>query len=183
MWAAARDGGNLSVLDFGGSLGSSYFQNRNFMDGLQNVRWSVVEQPHFVEAGRQYIQDERLVFYSTIQECVAAEKPNVVLLSSVVQYLSDPYAVLHELIESDIEIILVDRTSFSNAKRSDVYKVQVTPASIYSSRYPIRYFDQNKFTNWFEKNDYQKIEEFTSLDKLDHMAEWKGFMFKKMSIS
>ncbi len=30
MWAAARNGGKLNVLDFGGALGSSYFQNRKF---------------------------------------------------------------------------------------------------------------------------------------------------------
>ena len=63
MWVAARNGGRLSVLDFGGSLGSSYFQNREFLAYLPNVRWSVIEQAHFVKAGRKHIQDERLVFY------------------------------------------------------------------------------------------------------------------------
>lgn len=179
MWAAAREGGRLSVLDFGGSLGSSYFQNRKFLEGLPSVRWSVVEQAHFVEVGRLHIQDERLVFYPTIAECVAVEKPNVVLLSSVLQYLEDPYAVLDELVRSGAEIILVDRTSFSIATRNDLIKVQITPKNIYSSRYPIRYFDRKKFIDWFDKKGFQKVEEFPSLDKLDSSASWKGFVFKK----
>ena len=31
MWAAASNGGKLNVLDFGGALGSSYYQNRKFL--------------------------------------------------------------------------------------------------------------------------------------------------------
>ncbi len=54
MWAAALDSGRLSVLDYGGSLGSSYFQNKKFLEDLQIVRWSVVEQAHFYEAGRAH---------------------------------------------------------------------------------------------------------------------------------
>src|SRR5712691_3342391 len=30
LWIATRSGGKLDVLDFGGSLGSTYFQNRAF---------------------------------------------------------------------------------------------------------------------------------------------------------
>src|SRR5215475_3829712 len=34
MWVAARNKGKLTVADFGGSLGSSYFQNKVFLEGL-----------------------------------------------------------------------------------------------------------------------------------------------------
>lgn len=43
MYAAAKSGGVLKVLDFGGSLGSSYFQNKKFLDGLKDVVWCIVE--------------------------------------------------------------------------------------------------------------------------------------------
>jgi len=32
MWVAARNGGKLNVLDFGGSLGSTYWQNKKFLN-------------------------------------------------------------------------------------------------------------------------------------------------------
>jgi putative methyltransferase (TIGR04325 family) len=38
-------------LDFGGSLGSSYFQNKKFLDALRLVEWNVVEQENFVATG------------------------------------------------------------------------------------------------------------------------------------
>jgi putative methyltransferase (TIGR04325 family) len=181
MWAAACNKGLLRVLDFGGSLGSSYFQNRKFLEGLQYLRWSIVEQTHFVEAGREHIQDKRLVFYPTIAECVAVEKPNVLLLSAVLQYLSDPYTVLDELLSSGVEIVLVDRASFSTESENDIFKVQITPANIYSSRYPIRYFGYKKFIEYFRMKGFQKVEEFSSLDNLDQIAMWRGFVFKKSS--
>ena len=165
LWTAAREGGRLSVLDFGGSLGSSYFQNRKFMEGLPSVRWSVVEQAHFVEAGRKHIQDERLAFYPTIAECVAAEKPNVVLLSSVLQYLEDPYAVLDELLRSGAEIILVDRTSFHDGE-NDFIAVQKVGEAIYPASYPLWIFSKNNFMN-------------NSIESLELVTEWlspEGFV-------
>lgn len=179
LLAAAQEGGRLSVLDFGGSLGSSYFQNRKFLERLPSLRWSVVEQPHFVEAGREYIQNNQLKFYPTIDQCVTAEKPNVVLLSSVIQYLEDPYSVLDELLRSGVGTILVDRTCFVANDGPEIYKVQVTPASIYPARYPIRFFDRRKFTHWFVMNGFRMIEQFQSLDKLDAEATWQGFIFHR----
>jgi putative methyltransferase (TIGR04325 family) len=150
MWVAARNGGRLSVLDFGGSLGSSYFQNREFLADLPNVRWSVVEQAHFVDAGRKHIQDERLVFYPTIAECVAEEKPNVALLSSVLQYLEDPYAVLDELAQSGVEIILVDRTSFHDGK-DDLIAVQNVAKAIYPASYPLWILSKKRLISHLSK--------------------------------
>ena len=136
LWAAARACGRLSVLDFGGSLGSSYFQNLKLMEGLSSLHWSVIEQDHFVKAGRQYIQDEHLVFYSTIEECLAVEKPNVVLLSSVLQYLLNPYTALDQLMSCGAEIIIIDRTPFHDGK-TDLVAVQNVADSIYPASYPL----------------------------------------------
>jgi putative methyltransferase (TIGR04325 family) len=175
LWAAARDGGRLSVLDFGGSLGSSYFQNRKFLEGLPSVSWSIVEQAHFVQAGRQHIQDERLVFYPTIAECVAAEKPNVILLSSVLQYLPDPYAVLDELVGSGIEIILVDRTSFHDGE-DDFVAVQKVGEAIYRASYPLWIFSKNNFMN-HSSESFELVTEWLSPE------EFVGFSSVRFSFN
>ena len=64
--AAAERDAHLNVLDFGGSLGSFYFQHRKFFSKLKNVSWSVVEQTQFVECGREQIQDGTLKFMSRL---------------------------------------------------------------------------------------------------------------------
>jgi putative methyltransferase (TIGR04325 family) len=77
------DKGRLTVLDFGGSLGSTYFQNRKFLNFIGDLSWNIVEQPHFVKTGRLYFQNEILHFYYDVEECVKKENPNVLILSSV----------------------------------------------------------------------------------------------------
>ena len=44
--------GRVKVLDFGGSLGSTYYQNKKFLDKFRDVSWSIVEQKHFVDVGK-----------------------------------------------------------------------------------------------------------------------------------
>jgi len=88
---ASHDDGYLGVLDFGGSLGTSYYQNKTFLSNLRKIRWCVVEQPSFVDVGLKSFQDDVLTFYHNISECNKNEKINVVLLSGVLQYLEHPH--------------------------------------------------------------------------------------------
>ena len=174
MYAAVRGKGHLSVLDFGGALGSSYFQNREFLVGLKSVFWSVVEQHHFFDVGRQFIQDERLVFYSTIKECVKKEKPNVVLLSSVLQYLNNPYKILDELINISAELILIDRTSFYD-ELEDIVGVQKVPGNIYNASYPFWVFSKSRVINYIS-HKYRLIDEPISHNGIFKMNKI-GFTF------
>lgn len=182
MLAAAQNNGRLSVLDFGGSLGSSYYQNRKFLDELNDVQWSIVEQHHFVEAGRVHIQCETLKFYTDIDSCMKYETPNTVLLSGVLQCISDPYKVLNDVLNIGANTIVVDRTPFSVTSSTDVFKVQHTPASIYMASYPIRYFVKEQFIHFFELRGYYALESFASLDRLDPAATWEGIVFKRRTI-
>ena len=142
MMAAARNTGTLNVLDFGGSLGSSYFQNLRLLNTLPRVQWNIIEQPHFVKAGKAYIQDEKLRFYSSIQECLTENKPNVILLSSVLEYLSEPASIFLSLLNVGADSVILDRTSI-NCSMSDRIYVQHVPASIYSASYPCRSFSES----------------------------------------
>lgn len=141
MWAAAQSGGRLDVLDFGGSLGSSYFQNRAFLAGLPQVRWSVVEQAHYVEAGRRHVQDETLKFYASIDDCIAENMPNVVLLSSVLQYLPDIDDVIQQINRSGISMLIIDRTPYSDEQNNKIC-IQKAPERIYKASYPMRILAQ-----------------------------------------
>ena len=151
MWAAARSGGRLNVLDFGGALGSSYFQNRRFLQTLPDVRWNVVEQSHYVDAGRAHIEDEKLRFYKSIDECLTVNQPNVILLSSVVQYLESPTDLIRELNRVGALCLIFDRTPFS-LNREDKLVVQTVPVSIYTASYPMWLFSMSKFTEILNDN-------------------------------
>ncbi len=151
MWAAACNGGALDVLDFGGALGSTYFQNRNFLQTLREVRWNVIEQSHYVEAGKEHIQDKNLRFYQTIEACIAENKPNVVLLSSVLQYLPDPFSMLEDLSKCGASCMIIDRTPYSN-RPIDSLVIQQVPSRIYKASYPMWIFAWTSFVQCISNN-------------------------------
>ena len=143
LWAAARSGGRLSVLDFGGSLGSSYHQNRRFLESLPDVRWGIVEQPHYVAAGREHVEDEKVRFFGTIEECAIQLQPNVIMLGSVLQYVSQPDTVLQELAGTPANVMIIDRTPFADTE-TDRITIQRVPPSIYDASYPCRILSRER---------------------------------------
>ncbi len=144
LWIAAGNEGRLRVLDFGGSLGSFWFQHRKFLQELREVRWGVVEQPHYVECGRREFQDEVLSFYETVEECLREGQVDVIFLSSVLQYLPEPYAWLEQLANTGVRWLLLDRTPFIDRGR-DRLTVQRVPSSIYPASYPAWLFSRKRF--------------------------------------
>ena len=176
MFASTIHGRALKVLDFGGSLGTTYYQNKKFLDKLQDVSWNIVEQKHFVDIGKTDFEDKKLKFYYDIESCMKQQSLNVLLLSSVLQYLKKPYQLLDELLKNNFEIILIDRTSFSKTKQK--IKLQVVPPEIYRASYPCWFFDELEFTDYFRKYDYEIIESFDSLGNNEEYI-FKGFIMQK----
>jgi putative methyltransferase (TIGR04325 family) len=182
MWAAARDKGRISVLDFGGSLGSSYFQNREFLSALRNANWGVVEQPHYVSCGSKYIGNEQLRFFNTIEECASAIQPNVVLLSSVLQYLREYEPIVAAATRVKPTMIVVDRTMVSLEGRTGIY-VQRVPASIYQASYPCRVLAEPALLGQFEQAGYELVSAFDSLPfaALEAISsKYKGYIFRRV---
>ena len=180
-WAAAQDSGKLRVLDFGGALGTSYFQNRKFIDHLSEVCWHIVEQPKLAELGNKHLKDNFLSFSSNIEDGFRFSSPNFVLLSSVLQYIDDPFDVIANLANRDVSVIALDRTPLLNEDQKTFIQKQSVPSQIYSASYPCYLFNENEIISAFTKYGYQLVESFHSLDKLSTKATWKGMIFKKTS--
>jgi putative methyltransferase (TIGR04325 family) len=184
MWIAAQYQGNLNLLDFGGSLGSTYFQNKKFLLGLPRVSWNIVEQPHFVAEGKLYFETETIRFYDDIESCVREKNPHTVLFSGVLQYLENPYAILERVKALAFPFILFDRTAFIDAG-TDRLTIQRVPPTIYPGSYPCWFFSRRKFTSFFE-DSYELVEEFDALAGVMHLegkeaAIDKGFILKRRS--
>jgi putative methyltransferase (TIGR04325 family) len=179
LLAAAKSGGRLNVLDFGGSLGSSYFQNRAFIQKLSDVRWSIVEQPTYVYEGKKLFENEHLKFYESIEECVNHTTPNVVLLSGVLQYLEYPYIVFEKILELPCDYIIIDRTPFWSGP-IDRLCVQTVPPDIYPASYPIWIFSTELFYAYLRKY-WNLIAKFNSLDRLPAPVKtiWQGFILER----
>jgi putative methyltransferase (TIGR04325 family) len=172
----------LHVTDFGGSLGSSYFQHKSLFETLAEFKWSVVEQKHFVDCGKSEITTGNLNFYYTVDEALKNQTAHVLFLSSVVQYFKQPYELISELQKYNFDYIIVDRTAFVLDSRERITK-QVVPESIYKASYPAWFFNEEKFISAFT-DKYELIEDFKSaFDPEGELQDGakvyrKGFYFK-----
>jgi len=161
MWAAAVENGVLRVLDFGGSLGSTYFQYWRFLETLNEVRWNVVEQNVFVNIGREHVVEPCLAFFGSISDAIASEEPNLVHFGSSLQYLENPREILETTAKTGARFLLLDRLPVSDLDH-DLVTVQLVPPSIYPASYAAWVFSREGLKRCLEE-DWEVVSEFESL--------------------
>ncbi|KKR03884.1 MAG: hypothetical protein UT30_C0017G0023 [Candidatus Uhrbacteria bacterium GW2011_GWF2_39_13] len=184
MLAASYRKKDFSVLDFGGAFGSSYFQNKKFIDAIGNVKWHIVEQTEFVRRGKENMENEYLLFHESIVSALASAGCfDAALLSSVLQYLETPYETLEQIISMDLPYIIIDRTPLYKGL-NDRLTVQKVHPSIYDASYPAWILSENKMLKCIS-DQYNIISQFVSLGgnirlvKPDGMATYTGFILKR----
>ena len=181
MWCASQNDNKLNLIDFGGSLGTTYFQNRKFLKDIKELRWNIVEQKSFVECGKKYLEDEQLKFYDDIDSCCAKQSPDIIVFSGVLQYLEEPYRVIEEIFKYQFEYILIDRTLFFTDSTPDRITVQNVPPAHYEASFPAWFFNMDKFLKYFDSK-YEMIEDFDSNDGIINLEGketiHKGFIFR-----
>lgn len=179
--AAMENEGCLSVLDFGGALGSSYHQCKDFLSTVRALHWNIVEQAHYVRAGKLEFESESLRFHETLKAASQASPPQVILASSVLQYMPDPGDVLKSFASTEAEYIVIDRTPFALDGRQRI-STQLVPSSINASSYPLRLFNEGQVKAPL-LSQYDEIASFPAVDGTlgygSLKAVFKGFIFKK----
>lgn len=167
----------LHVVDFGGSLGSTFLQNQAHLKVLREVVWKVIEQKTFVDRGRALFPDGRIHFFETIEEAVPGEPAEAILLaSSVLQYLPDPRGQIEAFKKIGFSRILLDRTYFLDGPRR--LTVQKVPPSIYKASYPCWFFNEQEFTSWFEP-EYELISTWASPGLINIKSTISGHAFRR----
>ena len=177
--------GSLRVLDFGGSLGSTYYQNRYFFDSIKFLRWCIVEQTQYVKIGKEHFEDGRLIFYEDIASCLKHEPIDVILMSGVLPVICDPHQILEQIVnEFSIGHIIIDRTPILLEGCMDRLTIQNVPEHIYKASYPAWFFNREKLLGHF-LNKYILFLEFNGLTgdivlkKPEAFARDKGFIFNQ----
>jgi len=165
----------LNILDFGGSLGSTYFQNYSILKNKNKFNWSIVEQEKIVKFAKKFKLEDNLSFYLSIKNYMAKHKPDIVLFSGVIQYLEYPYKIIKYLLKKKIINIFFLKTPFIDNK--ELIKVQIVPKHIYDASYPIRIFNERNFLKLFRENNY-KITHHSIPDEKIGAIFFKNFIFK-----
>ena len=171
--------GECNVIDFGGSLGSTFFQNKDkLMKYIPRLKWNIVEQRHFVKWGKDNLEDEKLKFYYKIDD---VEKCNVILFGGSLQYLKDYHSFLEQAAARNIKYLIIDRVTISN---ETWVSVEYAHEPIYEANYPVHIICEKELTQEMKDLGYQLemmwIKEAGEVWQVDHkLIKVKSYMFVK----
>jgi putative methyltransferase (TIGR04325 family) len=182
LYVSSKNNNRLNIIDFGGSLGSTYFQNRDIFKqvGIE-INWNIIEQDNFVKCGKEYFADNELHFFNNIDELTNKEEISVCLFGSVLPYLKEPYNILETIRRHNIKHIIIDRTLFLDNELEDILTIQKVPPEIYDVSYPAWFLSLSKFLS-FVDNFYNIIFKWDNLDVFnlnDYKTSNKGFFLEK----
>ncbi len=153
LWIYSKEG-KLSVLDFGGSFGTSFYIHKDFLSPA--VRWHIVEQENYFRYGKKHYETEQLKFYQTPEQC---PNSNVLYLSGVLAYIENPYKTLRELLTLKIPYIIIDRNHFlRDLKAPTKLTIQRTNKMTVPTAFPCRLFNKKELMSAF--SDYEIIREW-----------------------
>jgi putative methyltransferase (TIGR04325 family) len=176
LHVAARKSESLHVVDFGGSLGSVYFQHRRFFDTVRNLKWSIVEQDEYLEVGRREFRNDTLDFFPTIEDCAKRGRIDIVLFCGCLQCLEDPYRFLLSAAKVS-DCIVIDRTPFLEQRSEDRITIQRPPPSIYGGSIPHRFFAKEKFDNFMTELGFAQFVEWPGFDEANIPSSYVGRVY------
>jgi putative methyltransferase (TIGR04325 family) len=166
------------VADVGGSLASAYFQHKLFFERIPELMWSVVEQPEFVACGNEEFADDRLKFFTNVDEVLARSPIDLVFFSGVLQFFPIPRQQL-EMWAANCDWLLIDRTPVTQ-RESDWLTVQHVPEWIYRARYAHWCLSENKLLTQVADLGFQRLATFPSLDPGALDFEYRGYFFERL---
>ncbi|MFA5057394.1 MAG: methyltransferase, TIGR04325 family [Opitutaceae bacterium] len=174
---AAAQGGRLELVDFGGALGSTWWQYRPSLAGLATVRWRVVEQPHVAAAGRREFADTVLSFHDSLDDALAGAAPAAILLSSVLPYVEAPHALVADVLRRGFKHLIIDRTAFVT-KGSERLAIQRVPPALGGGSYPCWLFERRSLLAPVEQG-YRLAAEWPGFDDFGPGVAFRGFLYER----
>lgn len=174
--AANTNDGQLVVLDFGGGLGSTWRQHRHALRDF-TVDWRIVELPAVVAVGRREFATAGLSFFDSLSDAMAAGTVRLALLSSVLQYLEHPAALLSTLAATRIDDLVIDRVALNPDGREKLV-VQHTPPALGGGASPCWHFARE--TLFAPLAEYHLEAEWpVPFDEVDGTVAYRGFWWRR----
>lgn len=141
---------DISLIDFGGALGSIRFQH----PFLTAIQWNVIEQTEYVNIGRKHIHE--ITFWKSLDEFYKkGNSADILIVSSVLMYLRDPYTCFEDIARRGIRYLLLDRTYFSPSE--DMIVAEYVPEDICCSSYPAHLLSRESIFDTLTSNGYEMV--------------------------
>lgn len=179
LGAARSFTNDIKVVDFGGSMGSLFFQHQRYLSAFGVKNWTVIEQSTFVSLANKLPPVADL---SYSQDLASAENSNFLLLSSVLNYLEDYESIFSKCLDlPHLKFVMIDRTAFSHSD-SEWIIVQEVPEEIYKASYPCRILSESKVNSILEKRGFRPWMNWKNFDSFEPDYSHKGILFIHESI-
>lgn len=164
------------VLDFGGSLGSTFHQYYRFLPKT-DLQWTVVEQSRFVEAGNDEFSTGSLAFCGSIAEARRRAPIDIVICSSALQYIELFEGVFSRFAGATPSAIIIARTPVSKRAEGFITRQRV-PSSIYEATYASHIFGNHQLEDLAQRHGFRLFESFLSeIDSDLGDIRYMGYLF------
>ncbi len=179
-WIALQKKSVLNIIDFGGALGSAYYWVKDFLLPTTKLNWNIIEQPHIVAAGKAEFETSSLHFFENFDACFKLSSPDILLFSSVLQYIPDKGFLYEEIRKRQFSYIIIDRTPyFSNKERPTAISVQKLNDTVYGKETTLPCFIYNKTEIVTElENEYDIVLDNPNFEDLNYDYHGENFYFR-----
>jgi putative methyltransferase (TIGR04325 family) len=169
---------NTILLDFGGSLGTTFFKYHNLISINKSIEWFIVEQEKIFEKSKILNFPKNLKFFKNIDEIQV--KPDIILLGSVLQYIEHYKKLLKNLISLKPNYIFIERTIFSINNLESIY-IQENYFNFKKTSYPVRAISLKLLKEFMLKANYIVVNKYENNDMIGgDNVEVNSILFKKI---
>lgn len=166
----------LNVIDFGGALGSNYYQHRKLLRALPDmpVSWNVIERAPLAKIGAEQFQTPELRFHAELAELRSEDA--VLLFTGALQYVAEAFDLLEQAI-GRVDIVAVDRLYLSAAPAHAAYLQHLDPKEFGMVTLPMWVFAKAELIDWFAARGFALVEHF--VHSQEHKLEFCGLLFMR----
>ena len=144
---------NDTLVDYGGSIGLSYYGYTERTALPKGVTWNVVEVPSVVETGRELASKNHapsLIFFDDLRKAPAS---TLLFSAGALQYIRDGVPGLMEKLSPLPKHIIINKVPLI-AKTSSFWTIQNFGSSIS----PYRIYNRSEFLEYFKKFGYRQVD-------------------------
>lgn len=181
--AVQNNNRGVRVLDIGGSLGSTYLQNRAYLTDIKNLEYVIAEQDNFADYGHLHREDGVLKFIRSTDDYKKYGEFDIILLSGSLQCINDYEQIIGKVTDAKPRYIIIDRIMVGDKIR--ICK-ETVPEEIWGHKasVPLRSFGETDIINFFAA-DYKMIEKDNASTPgeiffVDEKVSFQYFVFQRI---
>jgi putative methyltransferase (TIGR04325 family) len=175
---AAANKSVIRVIDYGGGLGATYYQNQNFLKAAGiRVIYEIVEQPKLVRIGKLEFENSHVYFNNSISEALL-KKNDMAIFNGSIQYSESPQEILEFVIKHNIRTILLNNIPTIAGNEHQLY-MEYPASHLYGMvSYPVWFLSRSGVIEQLGKGNFELVISWRSNSQPYVGATTEGFLFQ-----